>query len=148
MANNVERIPRVGIDFWYITSGTVERRDELEYPMDDEGDRKLAEARRRGDLVKCLIIRCHETRCVFAHVVPAKGVDEDKAVAKLVVEDTTWLAHARLITKADNEASIKKLVSEALKGFCVHAEEANLEQAGEEHPETMARRATGAPRWA
>ncbi len=81
-AGRSHSIPRVGVDFWYITSGTIKRRDELEYPVDDEGDAKLNEARKRGDLVKCLIIRCHETKCVFAHVIPVKGRDEDSYVDK------------------------------------------------------------------
>ena len=86
-------IPRVGIDFWYITAGTIKKRDELEYPEDADGEASPAEARKSGDIVRCLVIRCHETRCVFAHVVPPKGLNEDAYVVDLVCTDVAWLGH-------------------------------------------------------
>ena len=47
-AGRVHEVPRVGIDYWYITSGSVKLRKELtdEFPMTDEGDAALHEARK------------------------------------------------------------------------------------------------------
>ena len=55
-------IPIVGVDFWYITTGGVKRRDELK-----DSDEELKEARENGKMMKCLIVRCHATKSVFAH---------------------------------------------------------------------------------
>ncbi len=115
-------IPRVGVDFWYITSASIKRRDELEYPVDDEGEIQLSNARKRGDLVKCLIIRCHETKCVFAHVVPVKGRDEDPYVVDLVCTDVAWLGHVKLILKGDNEPALMSLITRALKSLKCNVE--------------------------
>ena len=44
----VHEIPRVGIDYWYITTGNLKLRKELadEYPLNAEGDAALQAARR------------------------------------------------------------------------------------------------------
>ena len=139
-------IPRVGVDFWYITTGGVKKRDELIHAKDDDGEAKLLEDRRAGSLVKCLIVRCHETKCLFAHIVPCRGgdqascgssssrgihrgseelhpsaaiaaTDEEKYITDLVCSDVAWLGHAKLILKSDNEKAILSLVSRALKAL-------------------------------
>ena len=56
-------IPIVGIDFWYITTGGIKRRDELQ-----ETDEEIKAEREEGKMIKCLIVRCYETKSVFAHV--------------------------------------------------------------------------------
>ncbi len=40
-AGREHTIPRVGIDYWYITSKGVEKREELDYKADGEGEAKL-----------------------------------------------------------------------------------------------------------
>ena len=108
-------IPRVGIDYWFITSGSIKMRHELEFEQTTDGNAKLEEARGNGHVVKCLIIRCYETKCVFAHVVPQKGADEDRYAVGLVVSAVVWLGHVRVILKSDGEPAVVKLVQEALK---------------------------------
>ena len=87
---------------------------EPEYPRSPDGEKDLNEDRRSGKNVKCLIIRCLQTKVVFAHVVPYKGASEDNFVAQLVVSDIEWLGHTRMIVKADNEPAIRTLVVQAL----------------------------------
>ena len=81
-------VPRLGIDYWFITSENLKKRKELaeEYPMDAEGDRKLEEDRGKGKIIKCIVIRCHESKAVLAHCVPQKGADEDGFVVDLVCQ--------------------------------------------------------------
>ena len=84
-AGRSHTIPRVGVDFWFITAGCLKKRDELEFAESEEGEAQLNEARRQGVVMKCLIIRCYDTQCLFAHAIPSKGVDEDKFTVNLVV---------------------------------------------------------------
>ncbi len=111
------KVPVVGIDYFYMTSKGLQMRSELiDFPETAEGEVALLESRKKGEIVKCIIVRCSHSKNIFAHVVPYKGVDEGKLAVKLVTEDIAWLGHTRLIVKADNEASLKKLVQESLKG--------------------------------
>ena len=110
-------IPRVGIDYWYITSGGLKTYDELEYGESDEGKAKFAEDRKKGIVVKCLIVRCHESKAVFAHVVPCKGSDEDKYAVDLVCSDVAWMGHTKLLLKSDNEKALLTLVKQALRAI-------------------------------
>ncbi len=96
-------IPRIGIDYWFITSKGIMKRDELQYSKDSIGDKKLLEDRKKGIIMMCVVIRCHETKCVFGHVVPCKGSDEDKYVVDLICSDLAWLGHTRVLLKTDNE---------------------------------------------
>jgi hypothetical protein len=109
------RIPIIGIDYFFITSAGVKKREELEMPENEEGNKALNEARARGELVKCLIIRCSATKAVMAHVVPYKGPGEDDIVAELTVQDIAWLGHTRVILKADGEPAIQALVKRVLE---------------------------------
>ena len=110
-------VPRIGIDYWYLTAHGFQKRKELEYPETPEGEKAVEEARTKGILTKCLVLRCHETKVVFAHVVPCKGIDEDRYVVDVVTSDVAWLGHARLILKSDNEVSLLKLVKQSLESI-------------------------------
>ncbi len=130
-------IPRIGVDYWFITTGGIWRRDELKelrYTLDAEGDEKLATDRKEGKIIKCLIIRCFETKCLFAHVVPCKGLDEDKFVLNLVVDAVVWLGHAKLILKSDGENSITKLVKKSLEEIKCQVEGIESVTSEESHP--------------
>ena len=70
-------IPVVGIDFWYVTAGSIQSREELEYELTETGEARLAEGRRVGSIVKCLMVRCFKTKCVFGHVIPMRGGHEN-----------------------------------------------------------------------
>ena len=62
-------VPRVGLDYWFITSGgDLKRRKELreEFPENEDGNAKLEEARSELKIMKCIAIRCHESKAVFA----------------------------------------------------------------------------------
>ncbi len=72
----------VGVDYFFITSGGLKSRAELEL-----SDEEIQQQRREGKMVKCLIVRCFETRSVFVHVVPCKGLDDNALVVELIVED-------------------------------------------------------------
>ena len=70
-------VPIVGLDYFFITSGGVMKRNELEYELDADGEEQLDNARAQGTIVKCIIIRCLNSKNVFAHSVPRKGADEE-----------------------------------------------------------------------
>ena len=108
-------IPLVGVDFWYITTGGVKKREELEWANDEKGDAELQGQRQAGKIIKCLIIRCHKTKCVFAHVIPFKGHLEDPYVVDLTCSDIAWLGHVKLIIKGDNEKALVTLIEKSLR---------------------------------
>ena len=105
----------VGIDYWYITSGTLKKRSELEQAEDAEGEIQLTAARKDGSIIKCIIARCHQSKNTFAHFIPCKGADEDKYVANLLVADISWMGHVRLILKSDQEVALLALVTQTLQ---------------------------------
>ena len=109
-------IPIVGVDYFYITSKGVESREEMleAYPQDEVGREKIEKDRTSGDLVKCLVIRCQQSKNVMGYVVPQKGPDEDNFVVNLITQAVTWLGHVRVIMKSDNEKAIIALVGRAL----------------------------------
>ena len=111
----VHGVPIVGIDYWFITDGSLLTRSELKHAESAEGEKQLQKDREEGKVVKCIIIRCYATKCVFAHVVPCKGADEDNFAAKLVVGAVSWLGHTRLILKSDGEPAVRSLVKKSLE---------------------------------
>jgi len=126
-------IPRVGIDYFYLTKGGAKgilARNELSEAGFDSSD-KIHDARDKGELVKCLLVRCWETKNVFAHVIPVKGADEEGYAAKLGAADMRWLGHTRLIVKCDNEASLVALKDQILNELKM---DKDLEQASDENP--------------
>ena len=95
----------MGLDYFFITeSGSVQSKSETQDTEDME------EQRKKGKVVKCIIMRCSYTKCIFAHVVPRKGVDEENVVVDMVLNDLDWLGHTRVILKSDGEPSIKAVV--------------------------------------
>ena len=108
-------VPIVGLDYFFITSGGVMKRDELEYGLDTAGEEQLSAARAQGNIVKCIVIRCFDSKNIFAHCVPCKGVDEEGYVADLVVRDILWLGHSELIVKGDNEPALQALIQRSLE---------------------------------
>ena len=135
-AGRVHDVPRVGIDYWYITTGTIKMRKELvdKYPLTTEGNAALEDARKKRDIMKCLILRCHESKALFAHAVPVKGDDEDHYVADLIASDVAFMGHVRLLIKSDNEPALLKLAEAALvKIRCqVQKGESSVESASSE----------------
>ncbi len=116
-------IPRIGIDYFYITRGGIHRRDELEQAQDPAGDAILEDARKKGEIIKYILIRDWESKNVCAHCVPCKGADEEEYVAGLVADDIAWLGYTRLVIKSDNEPALLALVRQVL-GKIVETQEA------------------------
>jgi hypothetical protein len=115
----------VAIDYFFLTESGVQLRSELELT-----DEAVQEARAKGEIVKCLALRCLKRKVLFAHVVPCKCADENGIVADMVLQDIEWLGHKRLILKADREPAIQALVKAALtmtKVDCSHVEQASAE---------------------
>ena len=84
-----------------------------------------------GDgVAKVLVVRDGKSKCVFAHVVPAKGVDEAGFAVATLVDDVKWLGYNKIALKSDNERAIVKLLSEALRELRI----SGLDQCLEEHP--------------
>ncbi len=116
-------IPRIGIDYWYITTGGLHRRDELpEFPENPEGDQALEQAR-KDKIMKCIILRCHESKALLAHAVPCKGADEDDYVVNIICNDVAWMGHTRLILKSDNEPALLNLIKRAMETIKVEIKE-------------------------
>ena len=97
--------------------------------MDDE---QINAARQRGELAKCLVVRCYVSKSVFGHVIPQKGLDEDGIVVDKILQDLGWMGHTRIIVKADNEPSIQALARRAIE--LAKIELKDLEQVSKEDP--------------
>ena len=116
-------VPVVGLDYFFISKGGMKKRSELDQELTPEGDAQVEEARRKGELIKCLLARCFSTKLILAHVVPCKGLDEERYVANLVCDDVLWIGHTELILKCDNENALKALVRYTLEVVRVKARE-------------------------
>ena len=97
-------IVRVG--YFYVAKEGFRRRDEMAKGMIGDGDAAITQARDKGEIAKCLLIRCFQSKNIFAHVVPQKGDDEDHYCAKLAAGDIEWLGHTGIIIKTDNGRSV------------------------------------------
>ena len=86
--------------------------------------------------LKVLVVRDSKSRCVFAHAIPSKGIDEGRFVVDSVVADCSWLGYARVLLKADNEPAIAKVIVEALKGLRIQGRDASDESAVPYDPQT------------
>ena len=75
------------MDYWYITSGGLFSRKEMPHPQTTEGEETPQNDRRQRKVMKCLIVRCYESKALCAHCVPCKGADEEKYVVSLVTSD-------------------------------------------------------------
>ena len=131
-------VPLVGVDCFYITSAGVKKRNELEYDESEEGEVQLKEARDKGEIIKCLVIRCFETKNIWSHCVPVKGADEEDYAAGLVSTAVLWLGHLEVILKGDNEPALQALVERTLTMLRVKVQEedpnVNLKKLSKEVP--------------
>ena len=100
----------------------------------------LPGSEREGSILKVLVVRCLRSKCLFAHAVPQKGMDEARYVVDCIVSDIIWMGHTRVILKADNEPAIGKVLKEVLKSLRIEG----LEQAAEERPPPYDSQANGA----
>ena len=100
----------IGVDYFFITADGIKMKNELEQLTNTDGDNAIEDARARGDIIKCVVVRDSLSKCVFGHVIPQKGVDENGFVANLIAEDVHWLGHAKIVIKSDNEPAVQSLV--------------------------------------
>ena len=128
----------VGVDYVYITSAGVKKRNELEYDESEEGEVQLKDARDKGEILKCLVIRCFETENLWSHCVPVKGADEEDYAAGLVSAAVLWLGHLEVILKGDNGPALQALVERTLTMLRVKVQEedpsVNLKKLSKEVP--------------
>jgi len=123
-------IPKIGVDYFFITSGGLKKRKELE--MSDEA---LEQARSEGEVLKCLIVRCYSTKNIWGHVVPVKGADEDDFAVNCAVTDILWLGHTQLIIKGDNEPALQALIARSLEVLRIRtADDDSVTKIGKEDP--------------
>ena len=96
-------------------------------------------------LLKILIVKDSRSKALFAHVVPQKGVGEDRFTVECLRRDILWLGYPRVLLKSDREPAIKKLLSDTLKGVKVDlAKRAEDEtQAAEKAPPAYDSQANG-----
>ena len=87
------------------------RAGEAPSPVEgaNPGEDAITQARTDGEVLKCLLVRCLQSKDVFAHVVPQEGDDEDHYCAKLAVADIEWLGRRKVIIKTENERAIVAL---------------------------------------
>ena len=120
-------IPIIGLDYFFLTGAGVVLQKELK--MDDM---QVNEARTKGEVVKCLVVRCYVSKAVFGHVIPCKGLDEDGVVVTKILHDLEWLGHTRIIIKADNEPAIQALAKRAIDVAKIELKD--MEQVSKEDP--------------
>ena len=80
--------------------------------------------------VKIVAAKCHYTKCVFAHVIPQKGIDSKLYVVDRLKRDVLWLGHNKIILKSDNEKAIVALLTTILKALRIE----HLENTQQAHP--------------
>ena len=66
---------------------------------------ELDQSRREGKDVKCVMLRDHVTKCLFGHVIPLKGTDDNKYATTISKDMLPWLGRTRVSLTCDNEAS-------------------------------------------
>ena len=83
----------------------------------DKGDISSQEqAETEEGSVTVLTARDSQSKAVFGHVVPKKGIDEKGFAVDAIIEDVKWLGYTKTILKTDNEPAILKLLVESLEG--------------------------------
>jgi hypothetical protein len=108
-------VPIVGVDYFFMTGEGLKRRKELTFTENPEGEAELLEARRSGEIVKCIVIRCFSSKSIFGHVVPVKGADEEDYAANLVTSAVLWLGHLEVIMRGDNEPALQALIERSMR---------------------------------
>ena len=133
------RVPRIGIDYFFITAAGVKKRDELKECPEDKD---VEEGRAKGELIKCVLIRDFESKIIFAHCVPCKGLDEEDYVVGLVTADIRWLGYTQMILKGDNEKALQALIARTVKKLKAGFE--NGERVTQEEPARYESKSNGA----
>ena len=103
--NDPNRVPLIAFDY----AGLSDRGDVvgLQFEPEDASATK----------VLVVSVRCADDKqsCVFGHIVPQKGVDEERFAVECLVGDILWTGYTSVMLKSDNEAAILALLIESLK---------------------------------
>ena len=67
-----------------------------------------------------MAVRDSETKSVFGHVVPQKGIGSKKFAVHAIVNDILWLGHMKVVLASDNEPAILKFLIESLRELRVN----------------------------
>ena len=81
-SRTMRAIPVVPRDCMFLTANGVFARDEV---PEEEG----------CSATKVIVAKFIKTRCLFAHVVPQKGIDADGYVVNMLRDDILWLGHSQ-----------------------------------------------------
>ena len=101
--------------------------------IDESGDISRGDKTTKDEkTITVLVATESRSGCIFAHIVPQKGVDREHYVVDALVEDIKWLGFQRLILKSDNEAAILKLLSTTLQELRFTIPD--IDQLTQEHP--------------
>ena len=101
------------------------------YSRDQSGLETLDAMVETGAAAKCLIVKDQNSKCVFGHMVPKKGLDAKGYAVNCVKNDVLWLGYSKVILKSDNEPSILALLQSTLGLLRV---ESQVSQVSAEHP--------------
>ena len=112
------RVPVIACDYLIVTRRGVFQREEI--AAGDQGD----------ILMKILVVKDASSKFIGAHLVPQKGLGEDRYAAENIRRDILWLGYSRIILKSDNEPAIVAVTKEVLKTLKVEV----LEQAASVAP--------------
>ena len=126
------RIPLVAFDYAGITDKGETLGLEVPFdPSDESVMRVFVVGLRTSD---------DKRVAIFAHVVPSKGVVEEKFAVDCLVSDIVWSGYTRVMLKSDNEVAILKLLVEALRELRING----LEQVVSENSPEYDPQANGA----
>ena len=103
----------VGLYYFFIATEGIMRRTEQFIAADDEA--AMEDAHRKGTIIKCRIIRCMQSNCIFARIGLQNGDDQDHYCAGLAADDACWLGHTKGVLKCDTESTIKALRTRATR---------------------------------
>ena len=67
--------------------------------------------------IKIFVAKCNMTKCIFAHLLPQKGMDLEHYAVERLKKDIFWLGHTKVILKSDNEHAIVALLRNAPKSL-------------------------------
>eukprot|EP00435_Cladocopium_sp_Y103_P027107 s1055_g6.t1 len=122
-----------------LSSGHFSRRSEAEeqqVPTISVDYMFLGDESTRDTDLPVLVVRDRRTKAVWAHPVPAKGV-ENPFAARQLLKDVESTGYKRVILKGDQEPSVQALLQQVKNGFkgeCV-LEEAPVEAHGKSNGE-------------
>ena len=70
-----------------------------------------------------IVFQDSRAQFTFAHIVPLKGIHEQRFAVDCLVADVKNLGYNRIAMKSVQEPAIKKLMSEAIKSIKVQADD-------------------------